>query len=172
VLHALSERLPADAIVVEESPSSRPELLERIAIRTPLGFVSNANGGLGFGIPGAVGLRMASPDRGVVGIIGDGSAMYAIQGVWSAARYGVGVVLIVMANGVYEAMDVQARARGAAAPWPGFGEVEIAQIVRGFGCPAVRVDTYDKLLVTLDDALVDLAGRDQPLVIEVAVGIE
>ena len=172
VLHALSERLPADAIVVEESPSSRPELLERIPIRAPLGFVSNANGGLGFGIPGAIGLRMALPDRGVVGIIGDGSAMYAIQGVWSAARYGVGVVLIVMANGVYEAMDVQARARSAEAPWPGFGEVEIAAVVRGFGCPAVRVDTYDKLLATLDDALDGLAGRDQPLVIEVAVGIE
>ena len=172
VLHALGERLPADAIVVEESPSSRPELLERIPIRAPLGFVSNANGGLGFGIPGAIGLRMALPNRGVVGIIGDGSAMYAIQGVWSAARYGVGVVLIVMANGVYEAMDVQARARGAEAPWPGFGDVEIATVVGGFGCPAVRVDTYDKLLATLDDALEDLAGRDRPLVIEVAVGIE
>jgi benzoylformate decarboxylase len=79
VLAALAERLPMDAILVEETPSSRPELQQRMPARSPLGFVSNGNGGLGFGIPGAIGLRMALPTRPVMGVIGDGSAMYAIQ---------------------------------------------------------------------------------------------
>jgi benzoylformate decarboxylase len=55
VLALLAEQLPADAVLVEESPTCRPEILERIPTRTPLGFVSNANGGLGFGLAGAGG---------------------------------------------------------------------------------------------------------------------
>ncbi len=172
VLAALAERLPADAIIVEESPSSRPELLERLSFRTPGCLFSPAGGALGFAMPGAVGLRMALPERAVVAVVGDGSAMYAIQSVWSAARYRVGAVLIVMANGVYEAMDSQARARDAAAPWPGFGNVEIGTIARGFGCDAVRVDTHDKLLATLDEIFAGLTDRTTPVLVEVAVGIE
>ena len=75
VLAALAARLPADAVLVEESPSSRPELLERTMARAPMGFVANANGGLGFGISSAIGLRMGAPDRPVVAVLGDGSAI-------------------------------------------------------------------------------------------------
>jgi benzoylformate decarboxylase len=171
VYAALAERLPEDAVIVEESPSSRPELIERLPFRLPGSLLSPANGALGFGMPGAIGLRMARPDRGVVGIIGDGSSMYAIQSVWSAARYEVGVVLIVMANGAYEAMDVQARARGAKPPWVGFAEVDIAAIARGFGCEAVQVRTHDELIATLDDVIGGLTERRTPVLVEIAVGI-
>ena len=171
VLAALAERLAPDVVVVEESPSSRPDLLERIPARAPLALVSPANGALGFGLPGAIGLRMALPGRGVVAVLGDGSATYVIQGVWSAARYGVGVVWIVMRNGGYEAMDFQARERGSRAPWPSFGELDLVAVARGFGCPAIRVSSHDELVVTLDDALADLAERSAPLLIEVEVGI-
>lgn len=123
-------------------------------------------------MPGATGLRMALPGRAVVAVVGDGSAIYAIQSVWSAARYRVGVVLIVMANGVYEAMDSQARARDAAAPWPGFANVDLGAIARGFGCDAIRVDTHDKLLATFDDIFAGLPDRTTPVLVEVAVGIE
>jgi benzoylformate decarboxylase len=169
VLHALAERLPENIVLVEESPSAKPELHERISIRAPLGFVSCANGGLGFGLSGAIGLRMAMPERPVVGVIGDGSALFAIQGLWSAAQYQVGVVLIVMANGGYGVMDAQARARGGTGPWPTFPGVDIAGIARCLGCPATSVRTHDELLSTLDVALQDLAARTEPLVIEVAV---
>ena len=109
VLAALAERLPADAILVEESPSSRPELLARIPTTRPMGFVGSANGGLGFGLSGAIGLRMGTPARPVVAVLGDGATLYAIQALWSAARYGVGLLVIVMANGGYSVMDAQAR---------------------------------------------------------------
>ena len=76
------------------------------------------NGGLGFGVAGSVGLRMGDPERPVIGVVGDGSSMYAIQALWSAAHYEVGVLLLVMANGRYAVMDGLARQVGAAAAWP------------------------------------------------------
>lgn len=169
VLAALAERLPQDAVLVEETPSSRPELLERIPSRTPLGFVANANGGLGFGLTGAIGLRMALPDRPVVAVVGDGSAMYAIQSLWSAARYDAGVLLIVMNNGGYAIMDGQAHARGGAPAWPGFPGIDFAGIARALGCPAVGVNDLDTLLATLDDVLPALATRQAPILVEVKV---
>ncbi len=170
VLAALAERLPDDVVLLEEAPSAKPELHQRIPARAPLGFVSCANGGLGFGLSGAIGLRMALPDRPVVGVIGDGSALFAIQALWSAARYEVGVLLIVMANGGYGVMDAQARDRGGTGAWPAFPGVDIAGIARGFGCPATRVETHEELLSTLDEGLTGLAQRRRPLVVEVALG--
>jgi benzoylformate decarboxylase len=169
VLAALAERLPPDAVLVEETPSSQPELYQRIPIRAPLGFVATANGGLGFGLSGSVGLRMGLPDRPVVGVIGDGSSIYAIQALWSAAHYGVGVLIIVMANGRYAVMDNLARDRGGAGAWPAFGAIDIAGIAHCFGCPSIRIETHDELLSTLDDVLPGLAGREQPLLVEVAL---
>jgi benzoylformate decarboxylase len=169
VLDALAQRLPRDAVLVEETPSSRPEMLQRIAFRTPLSFVGNANGGLGFGLSGPIGLKLALPDRPVVAVVGDGSSMYAIQALWSAGRYQAGVLLIVMANGGYAVMDAQARDRGGEAAWPRFPGLDIAGIARGLGCPATRIETHEQLLATLDEVLPGLAGRTQPLLIEVAL---
>jgi benzoylformate decarboxylase len=169
VLAALASRLPADAVVVEETPSSRPELLERLPARTPLGFISNANGGLGFGLAGSTGLRMGLPDRPVVAVVGDGSAMYAIQSLWSAARYEVGVLLVVLSNGGYAIMDALAQAQGGRGAWPGFGQIDIAGIASSLGCPSVRVATHAELVRTLDDVIPGLAGRREPLLVEVAV---
>ena len=83
VLAALAERLPREAVVVEEAPVDRPELHDRLLAREPLGFLSAAMGGLGFAVPGATGVRMALPDRPVVAVVGDGSAIYGIQGLWT-----------------------------------------------------------------------------------------
>ena len=72
VLAALAERLPGNAIVIEESPSSRPELITRLPARESLGYLSPAMGGLGFALPAATGLRLAQTERPVVAIVGDG----------------------------------------------------------------------------------------------------
>jgi benzoylformate decarboxylase len=169
VLAALAERLPADAMLVEETPSSRPELLERIPTRAPGGFVGSANGGLGFGLAGAIGLRMGAPDRPVVAVLGDGATMYTVQSLWSAARYGVGLLMIVLANGGYAVMDAQARDAGRSAAWPQFGELQVAQIAQGLGCPARRITGYGELLEALDETLPTLADRREPLLLEVVV---
>jgi benzoylformate decarboxylase len=170
VLSALADRLRPDAVLVEETPSSRPELHERIPVRSPLGFVANANGGLGFGLTGAIGLRMALPERPVVAVVGDGSAMYAIQSLWSAAHYRVGVLVIVMNNGGYAIMDRQARQRGGDGAWPGFPGLEVAGMAECLGCRSIRVAEHAELIATLDDVVPGLAQRTEPLVVEVAVG--
>jgi benzoylformate decarboxylase len=169
VLQALADRLPADAVLIEETPSSQPELYRRIPIRSPLGFMAGANGGLGFGISGAIGLRMGLPDRPVVAVLGDGSSLYAIQSLWSAARYGVGALLIVMANGRYAVMDGLARARGGAGAWPPFDGVDVAGMAECLGCRAVRVAGYDALAAELDAALDGRAAATEPLVLSVTV---
>jgi benzoylformate decarboxylase len=169
VLAALAERLPRDAVVVEEAPVDRPELHERLLAREPLGFLSAAMGGLGFALPGAAGLRMALPQRPVVAVVGDGSSIYGIQALWSAAHYRVGVLFVVLSNGGYAIMDRLAERHGEDAPWPGFGEIELAAVSRGFGCPARRIATHDKLLEALDDVVPTLAAREEPLLLDVVI---
>jgi benzoylformate decarboxylase len=169
VLTALAERLPRNATFLEEAPSSGPELRTRLSAREPLGFVSVAMGGLGFALPAAIGLRMAQPQRPVVAVIGDGSSLYAVQGLWTAAHYGVGVLFVVLANGGYAIMDRLAELHGGESPWPSFGEVDISALARGFGCAARRVTGYDELLTAFDEVLPGLADRREPLLLEVAV---
>ena len=170
VLDAVAERLPDDVLLVEECPSSQPELYQRIPVRIPFGYLSTANGCLGFGLAGSIGLRMGLPDRPVVALLGDGSTMYAIQALWSAARYDVGVLLIVLANRRYAVMDALARRHGGESAWPGFESVDIGGLARSLGCPSVRVETYEQLVETLDEALPGLAGRREPLLVEAVVG--
>jgi benzoylformate decarboxylase len=169
VLDALGERLSPDTVLVEEAPSHRPEMLARLTIRRPLGFVAVANGTLGFGLAGAVGLRMALPHRPVVALLGDGSSTYTVQALWSAATYGVGVVFVVMANGRYAIMDSLAAAHGGAGAWPSFPTLDLATVAAGFGCPSVRVRSHDELVVVLDEAIPSAAGRMTPLLVDVRI---
>lgn len=168
VLGALAVRLAPETVVVEETPSSRPDLHRLLPARRPMGFVSAAMGGLGFALPAAVGLRMAVPERPVVAVVGDGSAIYGIQALWSAARYRVGVLFVVLANGRYAVMDRLAESRGKA-PWPDFEEVSLAGLARSFGCPSLRVDAHDELLAVLDEVVPTLGSRTEPLLLDVGV---
>ncbi len=168
VLAALAERLSEDTILVEESPSTRPEMLARIAIRSPMGFVAVANGALGFGLASAIGLRMAS-ERPVLALLGDGSSTYSIQALWSAAHYRVGVVFVVIGNGSYAIMDQLAGAHGAPGAWPSFGSLDLAAVAAGFGCPSQRIESHDELARTLDEVIPGLAARTEPLLLDIRV---
>jgi benzoylformate decarboxylase len=168
VLAALGQRLPADVVVVEESPSSRQELNARLPARANLGFVSAAMGGLGFALPGATGLRMGLPDRPVVAVVGDGASLYGIQALWSAAYYGVGVLFVVLSNGGYRIMDRLAELEGTSGPWPSF-DVDISALAQGLGCASTRIDDHTELLRALDDVVPNLSSRTEPLLLEVAI---
>jgi benzoylformate decarboxylase len=169
VLAALADRLPRDTVVVEEAPVDRPELHDRLLAREPLGFLSAAMGGLGFALGGATGVRMALPGRPVVAVVGDGSSLYGIQALWSAAHYGAGVLFVILSNGGYAIMDRLAERHGQTSPWPGFDEVDVAAIARGFGCEARSVDTHEELVAALDEAVPTLAGRTSPLLLDVRI---
>jgi benzoylformate decarboxylase len=168
VLAALAERRPPDAVLLEEAPSDRPELHARIPARQPLGFVSAAMGGLGFGLPAAIGLRMALPERPVVAVLGDGSSLYAIQGLWSAAHYGVGALFVVLNNGGYAVMDRLAEQHGGEGPWPGFS-VDLTALAHALGCPARRIDAWEGLGAAFDEVVPRLGERTGPLLLEVMV---
>lgn len=169
VLAALSARLPREAIVLEEAPVDRPDLHEWLPAREPLGYLSAAQGGLGFALPAAIGLRMALPERPVVAVVGDGSSIYQIQAVWSAVHYGAGPLFVVLSNGGYAIMDRLAEAAGGSGPWPSFSEIELAAVARGFGCPARRIETHDELEAVLDEVVPSLAERREPLLLDVVV---
>ncbi len=169
MLAALAERLPRDTVIVEEAPGDRPELYERVPAREPLGLLSAGMGGLGFALAGATGLRMALPSRPIVAVVGDGAAIYGIQALWTAAHYGVGALFVVLSNGGYAIMDILAEQHGAAAPWPGFAEVELATVARGFGCPARRITTHEELTQALDEVVPTLADRDEPTLLDVQI---
>ena len=168
VFSALAERLPSETVLIEETPSSRPELHALIPARRPLGFLSAAMGGLGFAMPGAIGVRMALPDRPVVVVVGDGSSLYAIQALWSAAEYDAGVLFVVLSNGGYAVMDRLAEQQGGTGSWPSFN-VDVCSLARGLGCPAERIDDHPGLIRALDEVLPALADRSEPLLLEVAV---
>jgi benzoylformate decarboxylase len=169
VLSALAERLSPETVVVEEAPVDRPELHERLLARRPLGFLSAAMGGLGFALPGAAGVKMAQPDRPVVAVVGDGSSLYSIQALWSAARYNLGVLYVILSNGGYAIMDRLAEREGGTAPWPQFDDVDIAGLARCFGCASRRIEGHDELIGALDELVPTLASRDEPFLLEVAV---
>ena len=159
----------ADAVVIEETPSSRPEMLARLPAREPLGWVSPAMGGLGFAFPAAIGLRMALPGRPVVAVVGDGSSLYSIQALWSAVHYRVGALFVVLANGGYAVMDRLAEKEGGSPRWPQFPEIDFSALARAFGCPARRIATPDDLQRAFDEVVRDLGDREEPLLLEIAV---
>jgi benzoylformate decarboxylase len=167
-LAILGATLPRDTIVVEESPSSRLQLNAHIPAVESMGFVS-AMGLLGFGLPASIGLRMAVAPRPVVAIVGDGASLYQIQAVWSAQRYGVGVIFIVMVNGGYAIMDRLAERHGQQGPWPAIDDVDVGGLARSLGCDTMRVGDHDALEAALDELTAGLAERRSPLLLEIVV---
>jgi benzoylformate decarboxylase len=168
VLQALADRVPRNTVVIEECPSNRPELLARLIVREPLGSISPAMGGLGFAIPAAAGLRLARPDRPVVAVVGDGSSLYAIQALWSAAEYGAGALFVILENGGYAIMDRLAEQQGGHGPWPTI-DVDVAGLAEAFGCSARRIRDYATLVETFDEVLPTLGERQTPLLVAVTI---
>ncbi|NUT10145.1 MAG: thiamine pyrophosphate-binding protein, partial [Nonomuraea sp.] len=119
-----------------------------------------------------VGLRMALPGRPVVAVVGDGSALYGMHALWSAAHYRVGALFVVLANGRYAVMDRLADKQGGKAPWPPFTEVDMGALARSLGCPARRVTGHDELTATLDEVVPSLAAREEPLLLDVTVTVD
>jgi benzoylformate decarboxylase len=96
---------PTGSIIVEEAPSSRGAMHDRLPIFAPDTFYTCASGGLGHGLPAAIGVALGRPGEKVIAVLGDGSAMYAIQGLSSAAQLGLPISFVIVKNGRYEALQ-------------------------------------------------------------------
>ena len=97
----LGQIAPADTLWVTEAPSHQLPIGEHIRAGAPFSHMSAAGGGLGFGLPAALGAQLAAPGRPVVAVIGDGSMHYAITALWTAAAYEIPLTIVVPSNGEY-----------------------------------------------------------------------
>jgi benzoylformate decarboxylase len=157
----LNRVMPRNAVIAEECPSSKGELDRYLVLDEPGSFYSVPNGVLGFGLPAAVGLQMAHPERRVVCPIGDGSIQYSIQALWSAVQQKAPVIVIVLRNSDYSALkgfcdftDVGRNVPGM--DIPGIDMVKIAQ---GYGMTAEEVDRPEELEPALKAAFAALEPR-------------
>jgi benzoylformate decarboxylase len=115
LLHGIAETLPEDAIVVEEAISSAPGIRQLIRSNDPQSYFGLRGGGIGWGLPATMGVKVALPERPVVGLIGDGSAMYTCQGLWTAAHYQIDAVFVILNNTSYRILKQRLHAmRGLA----------------------------------------------------------
>jgi benzoylformate decarboxylase len=164
---ALGELLPEDAIVVLESPSSTLALRNRLRLSRPGSYFFGGGGGLGFGLPSAIGVQLAQPDRPVVCVLGEGSAQYAITGLWTAAAYDVPVTFLVLRNAEYAILKWFADLEQATgSPGLDLPRLDTAAVAAGYGVPSQTVAGLDELRAALGDAIPDDSG---PRLVEVGV---
>lgn len=166
LMATLADVLPDDAVLVEESPSNRHDLRRHIRIRRPASFFASASGGLGFAMPAAVGIGLAQPERPVVCLVGDGSALYALQALWSAVQLGTPVTFIVVNNARYAILESVAAFAGlAGVPSLELPGVDFLAAAASYGCAAVRIHEPGELRA----ALVDAIDRPEAVLIDVLV---
>ena len=166
LLHTLSAAMPADAALVEEAPSHRPAMQKFMPMRGQDSFYTMASGGLGYSLPASVGIALARPDTRTVCLIGDGSAMYSIQALWTAAQRKLPLTVVVINNAGYGAMrsfsQVMQVRNVPGLDLPGIDFVKIAQ---GLGCGAERISKASELAPALNRGL----AHDGVSLIEVIV---
>ncbi|MBK6801935.1 MAG: benzoylformate decarboxylase [Novosphingobium sp.] len=162
VLARLAALRPDDAILVEEAPTARGAMHDHLPVRHEKGFFTCASGGLGYGLPAAIGVARASGGRKVIALLGDGSAMYTVQGLWSAAAQGSNVSFVILNNGRYAALD-QFSKLFAMTHLPGteIGGIDFAGLAEGMGLAARRITEVDEIDAALQWSL---AARGPTLV--------
>jgi len=166
LMQELATLRPPDSIVVEEAPSSRSAMHAYLPMLEPDSFYTCASGGLGHGLPAAVGVALGRPDRRVIALLGDGSAMYSIQGLWSAAELALPVTFVIVNNGGYRALDEFAPHFGLTAlPGTLLPHLDFCALARAQGVEAVRVSRCAELAAALSMAF---AARG-PVLVEVCI---
>ncbi len=161
LLHAIAGLLPKDAVVVDETVSSGAGLRRLLQSDDAQSFFGLRGGGIGWGLPAAVGIKLALPDRPVVALIGDGSALYTIQGLWTAAHEKLAVVFVILNNSSYRILKQRTNAMQALAAqtdrYVGMDldnpRVDFVSVARGLGIAAHRATTLEDVRGLVADAL-------------------
>jgi benzoylformate decarboxylase len=167
LFHLLAQELPADAQIFEELPIARADFHEQIPLGPRNGYFATASGALGFPFAGGVGYALARPDQRVVVVTGEGSAQYTLHALWTAAQHRLPVTFVIPNNSGYLSLKYyldKAAQDAWKAGWD-LSDVDMAQIARGFGCPAERVETPAQLQAALKTAL----ASDGPMLLDVVV---
>ncbi|MEV4055197.1 benzoylformate decarboxylase [Amycolatopsis sp. NPDC049688] len=150
VFAALRDTQAGDTRYVVESTSTNSAWWRQMDLRREGSYFFPAAGGLGFGLPAAVGVAMGDPDRPVVGVVGDGSANYGITALWSAAHYRVPVTFVILRNGVYGALRWFGELLGTPdVPGTEIPGLDFTAIAAGYGVEATTVTDEDHLRTQL-----------------------
>lgn len=166
LMQQLARLRPAGSIIVEEAPSSRGAMHDRLPITARDTFYTTASGGLGHGLPAAVGVALGRPGERVIALLGDGSAMYAIQGLYTAAQLGLPISFVIVNNGRYEALHGFGRSFGLQTlVGADLAGLDFRALASGHGVPSERVETVE----ALDAALARSFASAGPNLVEVIV---
>ena len=167
-----TETLPRDAVVVDEGLVSTYSLPKFVAVRGPQDYYGLASGGLGFAVPGAVGISMALPGRPIAVIVGDGSAMYAIQGLWSAAHHRLPITYLVANNRGYRIIKERLVSFRKTDRFTGMDlrdpDIDFVSLAASFGLAARRITDPQDLAPALREAFA--SGKPNLLDVSVADG--
>ena len=174
-LETLAAVAPEETVVVEEAITGSREIPRAFGFRGPGDYFGGRGGGIGQGIAGALGVKLACPERSVFCISGDGSAMYSIQALWTAAHHRLPILFVILANREYRILkhnlDIYRRRFGVASnlPYHGMDLVDpplgFLEMAAGMGVAGTRVAEPDELA----DAVRGALASDAPHLIEVAI---
>lgn len=174
-IKTLSEMLPENRIIFDEALTNSPPVNKYLPGRAPGERMLTRGGSLGTGFPGAIGAKIAHPDRCVVGFSGDGGSMYTIQCLWTAARHNVAAKFVVCQNRSYKLLQAnisrfwQERGiEGREFPIPfdlSKPEICFNEIANSFGVPGERVVRPDQV----EDAIARMLGHNGPYLINLVL---
>ena len=158
LFYALAQAKPDQAVLVQESPSNMKPLHSRLPSTHPASYFSMASGGLGFGLPASVGIALAERDTGrhrpVIAVIGDGSFLYSIQSLWTAAQHALPLLVVIPHNTDYGILKSFAEfQKTPGVPGLDLPGLDFVSLAAGFGCAARRVDKPEEVTGAAKDAL-------------------
>lgn len=172
IAHALAHAIPENAIVVDESLTTGRETMGHTMGARPHDLINNMGGSIGYSPPVATGAALACPDRRTFCMVGDGSAMYTIQALWTQAREGLPITTIIFANNTYAILKAEYANMGAgAAPGPqALSMIDIDNpridwlaMAKSMGVPAVAVESAEDFT----QAMINSTREGGPVLIEV-----
>lgn len=169
----LGAMLPEGAIVVDESVTTGREFFPSTAGAPPHDWINNRGGSIGYGLPVAVGAAIACPDRKVIALEGDGSAMYTVQSLWTMARENLDITVLIFANGTYNILRGELTNVGVQNPGPRAvdmlsidrPDLDWVAMAKGMGVEACRANNAEDLAKAFDAGL----HSEGPYLIEVAL---
>jgi acetolactate synthase I/II/III large subunit len=161
IAHALAAALPENCIVVDESLTTGRETMGYTMGAAPHDLINNMGGSIGYATPVATGAALACPERRVFCMVGDGSAMYTIQSLWTQAREGLNVTTIIFANNSYAILKAEYANMGAGTPGArALSMIDIDKpridwqaMAKSMGVPAVAVDTAEAFYRAMADSV-------------------
>jgi acetolactate synthase I/II/III large subunit len=167
IAQAIAMAIPENAIVVDESITTGRQFFPPTAAAKPHDWLQNMGGSIGFSPPVATGAAVACPDRKVICMVGDGSAMYTIQALWTQARESLNVVTIVFANRIYQILRGEFDGVGAGEPGQRAMDMlkidrpalDFVALAKGMGVPGVKVTTADEFNKALEEAIAEPGPR-------------